>query len=224
MRASPRTSATLSIHEFATDPETNLAYSAYYAGGIRVFRFSRAGGLEPVGAWIAPGGSNFWGVEQFTADNGERLIAGSDRDFGLVILRYKGPGAVGPKPAAAPPSPAAPGPAAAKPDPRVRLRRRTLVVGKNRRFRVAVNCPATTGKLCVGTLRVESGRTVLIKRRFRVTAGAFRNVSVRLSKSAYRNLQRRKRRSQRVTVSVLTRDAGKTLRSASMRVTLRAKR
>ena len=84
----------LSIHEFATDPDTNLAYSSYYAGGIRVLRYSRANGLEPVGAWIAPGGSNFWGIEQFTTDKGERLIAGSDRDFGMVILRYTGPGAV----------------------------------------------------------------------------------------------------------------------------------
>ena len=81
----------LSIHEFATDPTEHLAYSSYYAGGIRVFRFGRQtarGGRQ----WIADGGSNFWGVEQFTTPQGERLIAGSDRDFGLVILRYTGPG------------------------------------------------------------------------------------------------------------------------------------
>ena len=83
----------LSIHEFATDPTENLAYSSYYAGGIRVFRFGRQNGLEQVGAWIDDGGSNFWGVEQFTTPSGERLIAGSDRDYGLVILRYTGPGA-----------------------------------------------------------------------------------------------------------------------------------
>jgi Ca2+-binding RTX toxin-like protein len=82
----------LSIHEFATDPTENLAYSSYYAGGIRVFQFSRQNGLDETGAWIADGGSNFWGVEQFTTPQGERLIAGSDRDFGLVILRYTGPG------------------------------------------------------------------------------------------------------------------------------------
>jgi RTX calcium-binding nonapeptide repeat (4 copies)/PA domain/LVIVD repeat len=82
----------LSIHEFATDPTEHLAYSSYYAGGIRVFRFGRQIGLEETGAWIAEGGSNFWGVEQFTTASGERLIAGSDRDFGLVILRYTGPG------------------------------------------------------------------------------------------------------------------------------------
>jgi hypothetical protein len=83
----------LSIHEFATDPTENLAYSSYYTGGIRVFGFSRAGGLVQRGAWIDEGGSNFWGIEQFTTPDGERLIAGSDRDFGLVILRYTGPGA-----------------------------------------------------------------------------------------------------------------------------------
>jgi hypothetical protein len=82
----------LSIHEFATDPTEHLAYSSYYAGGIRVFQFSRQNGLQETGAWIADGGSNFWGVEQFTTPQGERLIAGSDRDFGLVILRYTGPG------------------------------------------------------------------------------------------------------------------------------------
>jgi RTX calcium-binding nonapeptide repeat (4 copies)/PA domain/LVIVD repeat len=83
----------LSIHEFATDPTEHLAYSSYYAGGIRVFQFSRQNGLNETGAWIADGGSDFWGVEQFTTPQGERLIGGSDRDFGLVILRYTGPGA-----------------------------------------------------------------------------------------------------------------------------------
>jgi Ca2+-binding RTX toxin-like protein len=86
----------LSIHEFATDPTEHLAYSSYYAGGIRVLRFNRQIGLQEAGAWIAEGGSNFWGVEQFTTSNGQRLIAGSDRDFGLVILRYTGPGAAQP--------------------------------------------------------------------------------------------------------------------------------
>jgi hypothetical protein len=81
----------LSIHEFATDPEVNLAYSSYYSGGMRVFRFGRQRGLQQTGAYIDEDGSNFWGVEQFTS-HGERLIAGSDRDFGLQIFRYTGPG------------------------------------------------------------------------------------------------------------------------------------
>ncbi len=107
----------LSVHEFATDPATNLAYAAYSAGGMRAFRFSREDGLVPTGKFIDPDGSNFWGVEQFTAADGQSYVAGSDRDFGLVILKYTGPGAeqTGVKPPAAPPpspAPRAPGPVA----------------------------------------------------------------------------------------------------------------
>jgi hypothetical protein len=83
----------LSIHEFATDPTEPVAYTSYYAGGIRAFTFSRAGGLQETGRFIDDRGSNFWGIEQFTTPDGQRLIAGSDRDFGLVILKYTGPGA-----------------------------------------------------------------------------------------------------------------------------------
>jgi Ca2+-binding RTX toxin-like protein len=83
----------LSIHEFAADPTENLAYASHYSAGMRVFRFDRQNGLSQVGAFIAPEGSDFWGVEQFTTPDGQRLIAGSDRDFGLYIFRYTGPGA-----------------------------------------------------------------------------------------------------------------------------------
>lgn len=86
----------LSIHEFATDPTENVAYSSYYSGGMRVLRFGRDIGLQQTGAFIDDEGSNFWGVEQFTTPGGERLIAGSDRDFGLQIFRYTGPGAAAP--------------------------------------------------------------------------------------------------------------------------------
>lgn len=86
----------LSIHEFATDPTENLAYSSYYSGGMRVLQYGRDIGLRQTGAYIDDEGSNFWGVEQFTTPQGERLIAGSDRDFGLQIFRYTGPGAAAP--------------------------------------------------------------------------------------------------------------------------------
>ena len=82
----------LSVHEFATDPTEYLAYSSYYAGGFRVFQFGDSG-LDQVGKFIDQGGNNFWGVEQFTTPQGDRLIAGSDRDFGLYLFRYTGPGA-----------------------------------------------------------------------------------------------------------------------------------
>ncbi|MGH2947940.1 MAG: Ig-like domain-containing protein [Solirubrobacteraceae bacterium] len=81
----------LSVHEFATDPTENIAYSSYYAGGMRVFSFGEAG-LAEVGSYIDTGGNNFWGVEQFTHAD-ERYFAGSDRDYGLYIFRYTGPGA-----------------------------------------------------------------------------------------------------------------------------------
>ena len=80
------------MHEFATDPTENLAYSSYYAGGLRVMSFGDDG-LDEVGKFIDQGGNNFWGVEQFTTPDGQRLIAGSDRDFGLYLFRYTGPGA-----------------------------------------------------------------------------------------------------------------------------------
>jgi Bacterial Ig domain/RTX calcium-binding nonapeptide repeat (4 copies)/PA domain/LVIVD repeat len=81
----------LSVHEFAADATENVAYSSYYAAGMRVFTFG-PGGLNQTGKFIDEDGSNFWGVEQFTS-GGERYFAGSDRDFGLQIFRYTGPGA-----------------------------------------------------------------------------------------------------------------------------------
>jgi hypothetical protein len=81
----------LTVHEFAADPTENVAYSSYYAGGMRVFTFGPEG-LTETGKFIDEGGNNFWGVEQFTLGN-QRYFAGSDRDFGLYIFRYTGPGA-----------------------------------------------------------------------------------------------------------------------------------
>ncbi|HEX6657882.1 MAG TPA: hypothetical protein VF065_07360, partial [Ilumatobacter sp.] len=86
----------LSIHEIATDPGRNIAYSSYYAGGMRVFSFGSAG-IEEVGHYIDAEGNNFWGVETFVPAHaaagdleGKRLFAGSDRDHGIFIFRYTG--------------------------------------------------------------------------------------------------------------------------------------
>lgn len=86
----------LSIHEIATDPGQNLAYSSYYAGGMRVFSFGEAG-IEEVGHYIDEDGNNFWGVETFVPSDaaagpleGKRLFAGSDRDYGIFIFEYTG--------------------------------------------------------------------------------------------------------------------------------------
>jgi hypothetical protein len=79
----------LSIHEVATDPTRNIAYISHYAGGFRVVKFSRRG-IQEVGAFIAPGGNNLWGV-QVVPNSGRRpLVLASDRDSGLWIFRYSG--------------------------------------------------------------------------------------------------------------------------------------
>ena len=133
----------LSIHEFATDPNVNLAYASYYSGGLRVLSFGDAG-MQEVGRYIDGAGSNLWGVEQFTSGC-QRLIAASDRDFGLYIFKYTGPGA--PQPCGTPAAPAPPAPPAAAKDvtdPRISLlsnRRQSLKTLRSRglSFRIRVD-------------------------------------------------------------------------------------
>jgi Ca2+-binding RTX toxin-like protein len=78
----------LTVHEVAMDPNRNRAYVSYYAGGLRVFDFSREGGLQEVGAFIDQGGNNFWGVEVHAMGGGiGQVILASDRDAGLYIFK-----------------------------------------------------------------------------------------------------------------------------------------
>lgn len=84
----------LSVHENKTDPTEGLAYISYYSAGVRVAQFG-AHGIEETGAFIDTGGNDIWGIAPTTINN-ERLILASDRDTGLYVLRYVGPGA--PKP------------------------------------------------------------------------------------------------------------------------------
>jgi hypothetical protein len=102
----------LTIREWATDPDQNLAYGAFNAGGLRVVSFNSEG-IKEQGRYIDGGGSTFFGVEQFTS-GGRRLIAASDRDYGLYVFRYTGPDAP-PDPS----PPAQPAPPARPPAPRV---------------------------------------------------------------------------------------------------------
>jgi hypothetical protein len=80
----------LSIEEQAADPTEPLSYASYGSAGMRVFSFE-SGKITPQGALVDQGGNDMVGVEQLTTAAGERLIAGSDRDLGLYILRYTGP-------------------------------------------------------------------------------------------------------------------------------------
>lgn len=86
----------LSISQIATDATEPLAYATWREGGVRALRFSREGGIDEVGRFVDEGGSDTWGIEPFTTSGGERLLAASDRDRGLVVLRYTGPGAPAP--------------------------------------------------------------------------------------------------------------------------------
>ncbi|MDP8961736.1 MAG: hypothetical protein M3N32_09005 [Actinomycetota bacterium] len=81
----------LSVHEVAMSEQRNkLAYFAYYAGGFRVARIL-GHKLVETGRFIDEGGNNFWGVQVFQRGPKE-YVAASDRDFGLYIFRYTGPG------------------------------------------------------------------------------------------------------------------------------------
>ena len=46
--------------------------------------------LTEVGAFIAEGGNNFWGVEVHKHPNGQKYIFASDRDSGVWIFQYTG--------------------------------------------------------------------------------------------------------------------------------------
>jgi hypothetical protein len=83
----------IDVHEVATGrgPDADLAYFAHYSGGIRVTRFD-ATGIEEIGRFIDQGGNDFWGVQltdKFVS--GDRVVAYSDRDYGLYLATYTGP-------------------------------------------------------------------------------------------------------------------------------------
>jgi LVIVD repeat len=81
------------VHEVATGrgPDADLAYFAHYSGGIRVTRFNETS-ITEVGRFIDEGGNDFWGVQltdKFVS--GDRVVAYSDRDYGLYLATYTGP-------------------------------------------------------------------------------------------------------------------------------------
>jgi hypothetical protein len=87
----------LSVHEVAMSRHSDgLGYVSYYAAGLRVIDVS-SGEIVEKGAFIDEGGNNFWGVEVFTAADGQEYVAASDRDLGLYLFKHT--------PAAAPAKP-----------------------------------------------------------------------------------------------------------------------
>jgi hypothetical protein len=83
----------LTVHEVAMSHRADdLAYFSYYAGGFRVARIVNDELVE-TGRFIDQGGNNFWGVQVWEKDGKEYILA-SDRDYGLYIFEYTGPGKV----------------------------------------------------------------------------------------------------------------------------------
>src|SRR3712207_3086892 len=80
----------MSVHEVATDPDQNLVYVSHYALGMRALSYTDSG-LKEVGAFVEPGGSNYWGVEVHKIGT-QKYILGSDRDKGLRIFTFGGKG------------------------------------------------------------------------------------------------------------------------------------
>ena len=209
----------LSIHEWATDPNANIAYSSYYGAGLRVVRFGDSG-IEETGHFVDDGGNNFWGVEQFTTDEQQprRLIAASDRDFGLYIFRYTGPDApvLPPKqsppqnpPLQAPVTPAAPKDAT---KPRiVSLSSANKSLKKLRAGKLAIRLrldEASRVQITLqGRLTRSNGKRGSLSRLARTTVANFganrtRTVTLKLSSATRKKLRREKRLPARLSFSV----------------------
>jgi hypothetical protein len=67
-----------------------LAYFSWYSGGFRVVDITDPANPVEVGHYIDPAGNNFWGVALAEDASGNRIVLGSDRDYGLFIFRYTG--------------------------------------------------------------------------------------------------------------------------------------
>ena len=78
----------------SSDDGRGLSYYSWYSGGFRVAEFytqeNGDPGLREVGAHIDAGGNDLWGVALAEDPAGNRIVLGSDRDFGLYIYRFTG--------------------------------------------------------------------------------------------------------------------------------------
>ncbi len=210
-------SATSRVHEFATDPNANVAYSSYYAGGMRVFTF---------------GDGRSQADRQVHRRGRQQLLGRRGRDdrLGRSAVRRLG-SRLRPVPVAvhrAERRPAAVGPAglaarvARIADPAIS--NKTVRVSKKRYVSLPVSCPATVGTQCRGKLEItrRAGWHTLATKWFAKKADTMSGVRLRLSRPEFRRLKERRRQS--VTVELLTRGVDGQLRHAATKVTLLAPR
>jgi hypothetical protein len=98
------------------------------------------------------------------------------------------------------------------------VKRRTLMVGKDRRFGVTFRCPPSKGTRCQGIIRATRAKKFQVAdRAFSIAAGKYRTVKLRMAKRDFRALLRKGKLT--ITVVVTTRDDSKTLRRKSVKLT-----
>ena len=100
----------------------------------------------------------------------------------------------------------------------VAVKRRTLKVGKDRRFGVTFRCPPSIGTKCQGIVSATRGKTFQVAdRSFSIAAGKYRTVKLRMAKRDFQALLRKGKLT--LTIVVTTRDDAKTLRRKSVKLT-----
>jgi hypothetical protein len=143
------------------------------------------------------------GQEEFTAGGGAPPDAECARD-----QPAPGPGAAGP---------GAAGPAAI--DRRVWISRRTVRIDRRRRGRVRLFCGPSTATRCRGVLQmVRAGKLTYARRSIAAPAGRKHWVRIRLNRSSYRTLVKKRR--ARVLIELHTRGSDGVLRRGAVRTTV----
>jgi murein tripeptide amidase MpaA len=117
-----------------------------------------------------------------------------------------------------PPTPPGGGPGKPPKKRSLAVKRRTLKVGKDRRFGVTFRCPPSKGTRCRGIIRATRGKKFQVAdRAFSITAGRYRTVKLRMVNRDFRTLLRKGK--LKLTIVVTTRDDSKTLRRKSVKLT-----
>jgi len=168
-------------------------------------------------------GFGFEGIGASAKSRGS--AAGERADFMRETMEYLGvlkkDTGAGPGGNPGTPSPGTPTPTPAKPTgtPLTIAKTKALRARKGK-VRIRVSCPRRADRFCKGTLRLRAGKRTLGTKRYQVSAGKSKTITVRLTKSA-RKLLSRKRGRMRVTVSATSVDASGVRRRSSRRLTLR---
>jgi hypothetical protein len=120
------------------------------------------------------------------------------------------------------PGPGAAGPGAAGPaaiDRRVWISRRTVRIDRRRRGRVRLFCGPSTATRCRGVLQmVRAGKLTYARRSIAAPAGRKHWVRIRLNRSSYRTLVKKRR--ARVLIELHTRGSDGVLRRGAVRTTV----